>query len=68
MPQLNPGTLETKQCRLTHTQAEYNNADYNKISTLEPVRCQGGPNRSPEAYPFIISRFIDIDKVVRLKV
>jgi hypothetical protein len=57
MRQLNPGTLETKQCHLAHTQAEFDNADDDETLILEP-----------EWYPFITARFIDIDKVVRLKV
>ena len=44
MRQLNPGTLETKQCRLAHTQAEFDDADHDEISTLGPVRYQGGTN------------------------
>lgn len=44
MRQLNPGTLETKQRRLAHTQAESDNADHDETSTLELVQYQGGTN------------------------
>lgn len=64
MRQLGPGTLEIKQHRLANTQLIFDNADDGGLSTLEQMRYQVEINPFAEAYPFITSRLIYIDKMV----
>lgn len=64
MRQLGPGTLEIKQYRLANTQLIFDNADDGGLSTLEQMWYQVEIKPFAEAYPYITSKLIDIDKMV----